>query len=69
MKGEISLESAKAMARSRAAYDFALGLGHEENPYPAGGVMREAYMMEMARLQQNEFNELNRSLQVAIYAD
>lgn len=59
----ISLESAKAAARSKAAYDFALGLGHEENPYPAGGVMREAYMLEMARLLQNEFNQLNIGVQ------
>lgn len=42
-------------AKNQAKRDFAQGLGHNENPYPKGSIEQDAYMMEMGRLQYEEF--------------
>lgn len=42
-------------AKNQAKRDFAQGLGHNENPYPKGSAERNAYMMEMGKLQHEEF--------------
>jgi len=46
-------------ARSLAQIDFSKGLGHEENPYSKVTPERTAYMLEMARLQNEEFKRDN----------
>lgn len=42
-------------AKSQAKRDFAQGLGHNENPYPKNTPERAAWMLEMGRLQLEEF--------------
>lgn len=43
-------------AKTRAAHDFNKGLGLSDNPYPKGSKDYEMYMLEMARLENEEFN-------------
>jgi hypothetical protein len=42
-------------AKHRARHAFAEGMGHNSNPYPDGTPQREAYMLEINRLQYEEF--------------
>jgi hypothetical protein len=42
-------------AKHRARHAFAEGMGHNSNPYLDGTQQREAYMLEINRLQYEEF--------------
>lgn len=42
-------------AKNQAKRDFANGLGHNDNPYKRGTPERDAWMMEMGKLQHDEF--------------
>jgi len=44
-------------AKNQAKRDFANGLGHNDNPYNKGTPERDAWMMEMGRLQHEEFKQ------------
>lgn len=47
----------KEIAQALARRDFAKGLGLDENPYTKDNPDYQSYLMEMARLQQDEFNK------------
>lgn len=51
-------------AKKLAQHDYAKGLGHEANPFK-DKEEREAYMLEMGRLHDKEFRELNLEIQEA----
>jgi len=48
-------ESDIQFVKRRAAYDFNKGLELSDNPYEKGTKAYEAYMLEMARLENEEF--------------
>lgn len=60
------MNEAAELATNQAKRDFANGLGQNDNPYKRGTAERDAWMMEMGRLQNEEFRHEQRELRAGV---